>query len=54
MCTLREGVPDAASHKYVFFDVEGFKFYVLTDATPSFDFVIGFFSKVRNLPSRRR
>ena len=34
------------SHKYVFFDVEGFKFYVLTDALPSFDFVLGFFSKV--------
>lgn len=34
------------SHKYVFFDVEGFKFYILTKGLPSFDYVIGFFSKV--------
>ncbi|KAI5475310.1 histone acetyltransferase [Pseudohyphozyma bogoriensis] len=32
-------------HKYMFFDVEGFMFYVLTDATPSFDYTIGYFSK---------
>ena len=32
--------------KYIFFDVEGFMFYLITDATPSFDHVLGFFSKV--------
>ncbi|KAG0143403.1 hypothetical protein CROQUDRAFT_66263 [Cronartium quercuum f. sp. fusiforme G11] len=33
-------------HKYIFFDVEGFYFYVLTEAiTPAFDHVLGFFSK---------
>ncbi|KAH9812763.1 acyl-CoA N-acyltransferase [Melampsora americana] len=33
-------------HKYIFFDVEGFHFYILTEATsPIFDHVLGFFSK---------
>lgn len=33
-------------HKYIFFDVESFYFYVLTEATtPVFDHVLGFFSK---------
>lgn len=33
-------------HKYIFFDVEGFHFYILTEATtPLFDHVLGFFSK---------
>jgi histone acetyltransferase MYST1 len=44
---------DVSSHKYVFFDVEGFKFYVLTKGLPSFDYVIGFFSKVNLYSSFR-
>ncbi|KAL8279829.1 hypothetical protein RQP46_007679 [Phenoliferia psychrophenolica] len=32
-------------HKYMFFDLEGFMFYILTDATPSQDWVYGYFSK---------
>ncbi|KAM0751464.1 acyl-CoA N-acyltransferase [Meredithblackwellia eburnea MCA 4105] len=32
-------------HKYMFFDLEGFMFYILTDATPSQDWVLGYFSK---------
>jgi hypothetical protein len=32
-------------HKTIYFDVEPFCFYVLTDATSSFDHVIGYFSK---------
>lgn len=33
-------------HKTIYFDVEPFTFYVLTDATSQFDHVLGFFSKV--------
>lgn len=32
-------------HKTIYFDVEPFRFYVLTDASPQFDHVLGFFSK---------
>lgn len=32
-------------HKTIYFDVEPFLFYVLTDASPQFDHVLGFFSK---------
>ena len=35
-------------HKTIYFDVEPFNFYVLTDATTSFDHPIGFFSRVRS------
>ncbi|CAO1632179.1 unnamed protein product [Parajaminaea phylloscopi] len=32
-------------HKTIFFDVEPFLFYVVTDASANFDYVLGFFSK---------
>ena len=32
-------------HKYQFFDLDGFLFYILTDATPSFDYPLAYFSK---------
>lgn len=32
-------------HKTIFFDVEPFLFYVITDASANFDYVLGFFSK---------
>ncbi|KAH8914769.1 acyl-CoA N-acyltransferase [Atractiella rhizophila] len=32
-------------HKYVFFDVEGFKFYILTESIGSCDWPLGYFSK---------
>lgn len=32
-------------HKTIYFDVEPFLFFVLTDASPQFDHVLGFFSK---------
>ncbi|SGY83841.1 BQ5605_C009g05658 [Microbotryum silenes-dioicae] len=32
-------------HKYMFFDLEGFLFYVVTDATPSRDWPLAYFSK---------
>ncbi|CAO1624574.1 unnamed protein product [Sympodiomycopsis kandeliae] len=32
-------------HKTIFFDVEPFWFYVVTDASVNFDFVLGYFSK---------
>ncbi|SCV74673.1 BQ2448_7702 [Microbotryum intermedium] len=32
-------------HKYMFFDLEGFYFYVVTDATPSRDWPLAYFSK---------
>ena len=34
-------------HKTIFFDVDPFQFYVLTDATSQYDHVLGFFSKER-------
>ncbi|BGP15833.1 hypothetical protein JCM10213_005683 [Rhodosporidiobolus nylandii] len=32
-------------HKYMFFDVEGFQFYLLTEATSKQEWVLGYFSK---------
>jgi hypothetical protein len=32
-------------HKTIYFDVEPFLFYVVTDSTANFDYVLGFFSK---------
>ncbi|GEM11115.1 histone acetyltransferase [Rhodotorula toruloides] len=32
-------------HKYMFFDVEGFNFYLLTEATSKQEWVLGYFSK---------
>lgn len=34
-------------HKTIFFDVEPFLFYVVTDASANFDYVLGYFSKER-------
>ncbi|PWZ03209.1 acyl-CoA N-acyltransferase, partial [Testicularia cyperi] len=35
-------------HKTIYFDVEPFLFYILTDASASFDHPLGFFSKEKN------